>query len=129
MVSDAALAESLIRAAPRLKGGLNFEGMGRAAAWIGASLAVVAMAGYLILQFAPQRLAFAIPDTWRERLGQQVETSLTEGAKQCASSAGVSSLAAMAARLAEGTPDLPPLTIHIYDVPVMNAFAMPANAS
>ncbi len=31
----------------------------------------------------------------------------------------------MAARLAEGTPDLPPLTIHIYDVPVMNAFAMP----
>lgn len=125
ILNNETLAQDLIARAPQLKGGFSFKGAGRAAAWIGGSIAAIGIAGYLVLQFAPQRLAFVLPDSWRDRVGTQVEASLTEGARQCDGAEGVSALAAMAARIAEGNPELPPLSIRVYDVPVMNAFAMP----
>jgi Zn-dependent protease with chaperone function len=125
VIRDDALALKLIGHAPQLEGGLSLKTAGKVAAWIAGGLAAVGIAGYLVVQFAPQKLAFILPDSWRDRVGTQVEISLTEGAKQCTGSEGVSALGAMAARIAEANPDLPPLSIRVYDVPVMNAFAMP----
>jgi Zn-dependent protease with chaperone function len=122
---DDGIAADIIARAPQLRGGFSLKGKGRAIAWTAGVAATFIVAGYLVLQFAPQRLAFVLPDSWRERVGIQVEAQLTEGAAQCNEAAGVSALAAMAARLAEGNPDLPPLSIHVYNFPVMNAFAMP----
>ncbi len=31
----------------------------------------------------------------------------------------------MLANLAEGNPDMPPLRVRVYDIPIMNAFALP----
>jgi beta-barrel assembly-enhancing protease len=125
ILRDDAMVADILAQAPQLKGGFNFRGKGRVIAWTTGIAASFILVGYLVLQFAPQRLAFYLPESWRERVGGQVELSLTDGATQCKSADGVSAIAAMAARLAEGNPDLPPLAIHIYDIPVMNAFAMP----
>ena len=125
ILHDDAMAAELIARAPQLKGAFTLKGKGRVLGWTAGIAASFLLAGYLVLQFAPQNLAFVLPDSWRERVGAQVETSLTEGAARCTAAPGVSALAVMAGRLAEGNPDLPPLAIHVYDIPVMNAFAMP----
>ncbi len=125
VLRDDFMAADLVTRAPQLKGGFSLKGKGRALAWSAGVAASFILAGYLVLQFAPQKLAFILPDSWRNRVGNQVELQLTEGAAQCTAAGGVSALSAMAARLAEGNPDLPPLSIHVYNIPVMNAFAMP----
>lgn len=125
ILNNEVLARDLIARAPQLKGGFNFKGAGKAASWIAGAIAAIGITGYLVLQLAPQQLAFVLPDSWRDRVGTQVEASLTEGARKCNGAQGISALGAMAARIAEGNPELPPLGISVYDVPVMNAFAMP----
>lgn len=127
ILHDERMIAELLRLAPQLKGGLSAKVLKQATLWTAGTLLVVGMIGYVLVQFAPQRLAFMMPDSWRDRVGSQVETALTDGAKACTSPGGAAALAAMAARLAEGTPDLPPLRITVYNVPVMNAFAMPGD--
>ena len=46
------------------------------------------------------------------------------GTKACSSPKGQSALGAMVANLVEGNPDLPPIAVHIYKIPIMNAFAV-----
>jgi Zn-dependent protease with chaperone function len=125
VISDDAFARQLIASAPHLRSHYSLQGLGQAAMWVAGSIAAIAVVGWLVLQYAPQHLAFVLPDSWRERIGHQVEQSLTEGAIECRGPEGRSALAAMASRLAEGQADLPPLRISVYDIPVMNAFAMP----
>jgi predicted Zn-dependent protease len=95
------------------------------AGWIGGGLALVAALGYLVLQVAPQQLARVMPDTWRQRIGEQVEISFAEGARRCDVASGAAALVRLTARLAEGAAAMPPVSVRIYDIPVMNAFALP----
>ena len=125
VINDDAMVAELIHRAPQLRGGFSLRGKGRAFAWTVGMAACFLIAGYLVLQLAPRQLAFALPDSWRDRVGGQVEVALTEGATVCNGTAGVSALGAMAGRLAEGNPDMPPLRIRVYNIPIMNAFAMP----
>ena len=125
LIHDDALARDILQRAPALADGFSWRGLGRIAAWTAGALAAVALAAYLFLQLAPQVVARHLPDGWRNRMGMALEASLTKGARACAAPSGVAVLSAMAARLAEGTPSLPPLRIAVYDIPVMNAFAMP----
>ena len=125
VVGDEAFTSALIAKAPHLRGGFNPHQALRATAWIAGGLAAVALLGYLILQMVPQRLALLLPDRWGERVGAQIEASLTAGAAECKSPAGVAAISAMQARLAGGDAAVPALAIRVYDIPVMNAFAMP----
>ena len=127
ILSDDTLITDLIAHAPHLKGGFHMKAVKRIAGWTAGSLAVTALGAYLVLQLAPSYLAFILPDSWRNRVGQQIEMSLTEGARQCHSTEGDTALAAVVARLAEGNPGMPPITVRVYAVPVMNAFAMPGD--
>lgn len=124
VASDAAKAE-LLGLAPHLKGGLALARVLRFTAWTAVGLAAVAAVAYAVVQLMPQSLAFMVPDTWRERVGEQIEASLVEGAKRCSTPEAGKALSAMMARLTEGNPDLPSVAVHFYDIPVMNAFAMP----
>lgn len=127
VIGDENFKSALAQAAPHISGGFNARRMVYQARWFvtgGASLAVVL---YLVLQLGPQTLARLLPDTWRDRVGQQIEASLTGGARQCTAAGGVAALSALAARLAEGNPGLLAMSINIYDMKVMNAFAMPGN--
>ena len=125
VINDDAMVAELIQRAPQLSGGFSLRGKGRAFAWTMGVAACFLAAGYLVLQLAPQKLAFVLPDSWRDRVGGQVEVSLTEGATVCSATTGVSALGVMAGRLAEGNPDMPPLRVRVYNIPIMNAFAMP----
>ncbi|MGQ0484257.1 MAG: M48 family metallopeptidase [Hyphomicrobiales bacterium] len=125
VIHDDAFAAELASRAPHLKGGVNPRRLARNAAWIAAGFAVLAILGYLTLQLVPQKIAFLLPDSWGERMGAKIETELTAGTRPCTNGDGEAALAALAARLGEGTADMPKVSIRAYDIPVMNAFAMP----
>jgi predicted Zn-dependent protease len=125
IISDQAFIAALLEKAPQLRGGFNSRRAGKIALWIVGGLSIALIAAYLVLQLAPQKLALLLPDTWRDRIGAQIEASLTGGAKLCETANSRTALSAMAARLADGNPDLPPIAIRVYNIPVMNAFAMP----
>lgn len=115
----------LVIVAPHLKGGFNPKRALHLFLWIGGGLTILAGLIYLTLNFAPQKLAVLLPDEWSKRVGEQMEASLVEKAKICQTSAGDRAMAAMLANLAEGNPDMPPLRVRIYDIPITNAFALP----
>lgn len=125
VLRDEAFITELLSRAPHLRGGFNPHLARKIAGWTMAGLAGVAVAGYLILQYAPERVAFVLPDSWRDRAGAQIEASLTEGTKHCQDGGGEAALRAMALRLADGDPAIPPAAIRVYDIPIVNAFAMP----
>jgi hypothetical protein len=125
VIADDAFNAELIAQARHLRGGANVGRLARLMAWIFGGLALVALATYITMQFAPKPIAFMLPDKWRHRVGEQIEASMTEGAKLCANPRGMQAMSAMMARITEGNPDLPPVQIRAYDIPIMNAFAMP----
>jgi Zn-dependent protease with chaperone function len=117
--------QQLLMVAPHLKGGFHPKRALRVFFWIIGGLSILAGLIYLTLNFAPQRLAVLLPDAWSKRVGEQMEATLVRSAKVCQTSGGVKAIAAMLAKLAEGNPDMPPLRVRIYDIPIMNAFALP----
>ena len=125
VISDDDFNSALITQARHLRGGVNVSRLARLMTWIGGGLALVGLVVYLTVQYAPKPIAFMLPDKWRDRVGVQIETSLTEGAKLCSSAAGQRAMSALMARIIEGNPDLPPVQVKVYDMPIMNAFAMP----
>lgn len=125
VIADDAFNSLLITQARHLRGGVNVSRLARLMAKIAGGLAVVALAAYFTVQYAPKPIAFMLPDSWRNRAGEQIEGSLTEGAKVCTNAAGQKALSALMARIIEGNPDLPPVQVKVYDMPIMNAFAMP----
>jgi beta-barrel assembly-enhancing protease len=115
----------LTRLAPQLGGGFNSQKTLRIAMWIGVALATLAGLAYFTLNLAPQKFAVLLPDKWTQRVGSQMEASLVGNAKACHTPRGDQALAAMIGRLAEGDPNLPPVEVHVYDIPVVNAFTLP----
>jgi predicted Zn-dependent protease len=125
VITQEAFARELIRRAPHLAGGFNSRRAGRIAAIIAISALVTAGVLYLILSYAPQTLAFVLPDSWRNSLGDQVEATVASNGKLCATSATNASLRNLANRLREGNADMPPFEIKVYDINFLNAFALP----
>lgn len=124
-IRNDAFTQQLLNAAPHLKGGFHPKRALRLFLWIGGGLTILAGLIYLTLNFAPQRLAVLLPDTWSKRVGEQMEASLVQNAKVCQTPDGEKAIAAMLANLADGSPDMPPLRVRVYDIPIMNAFALP----
>ena len=124
VVRDEAFIVSLIERAPQLKGGVSFADMGKILAWIVGGLALAGLATWALIYLMPDQLAQVMPNSWRIRTGNAIEAAMADGAKRCDSTAGEEALGALIGDLAEGNPDLPPVSIHIYDIPVMNAFAV-----
>jgi Zn-dependent protease with chaperone function len=124
-IRNDAFTQELLIAAPHLKGGFHPKRALRLFLWIGGGLSILAGLIYLTLNFAPQRLAVLLPDAWSKRVGAQMEASLVQHAKVCQTPDGDRAIAAMLANLAEGNPDMPPLRVRVYDIPIMNAFALP----
>jgi len=125
IIDDPRFTEQLLAQAPNLKGIFNPQHALRLFLWIGGGLTILAGLIYLALNFAPQKLAVLLPDEWSRRVGDQMEASLVEGAKICKTAAGEKAVGAMLANLAEGNPDMPPLRVRVYDIPIVNAFALP----
>jgi beta-barrel assembly-enhancing protease len=125
IVPDGGFSAELLSLAPYLKGGFNSKRALRLFYWIGGGLVIFASLIYFTLNFAPQRIAILLPDTWSARVGEQMEASLVDKAKVCHTHGGDGAIAVMLGNLAEGNPDMPPLQVRVYDIPVMNAFTLP----
>lgn len=125
IIRDEPFIQELVFANPALKGGYSLKHVGQVMGWTVGGLAVAAAVGWFAMSFLPQHVARLIPQDWRNRAGDQVVGSLTGSAKKCESPLGNDAITAMVATLAEGNADLPPISVSVYDIPVMNAFAAP----
>jgi beta-barrel assembly-enhancing protease len=124
IVLDPDFIKSLTGRSSHLKGGYSTRDVSHIFGWtIGGILAVVAI-GYFVMNFLPDKVAHVLPDEWRNRVGKQMEAAMVETARVCHTPDGDAALGAMIARLAEGTPDLPPIAVHVYDMQLLNAFAV-----
>ncbi len=124
IVRDEKFIAVLVSRSSHLKGGYSKRDLSHIFGWILGGLAVVAGLGYLTVALLPERVAQMMPESWRNRVGRQMETSLVDNSRACHSPSGDAALGAMIGVLAEGTPDLPPISVHIYDMPILNAFAV-----
>jgi Zn-dependent protease with chaperone function len=125
VIRDEAFVQALVAENRHLKGGYSWLHLRQVAVWtVGGVLAIAAL-GYMLVSLLPQKVAFVLPEEWRNRVGNQVISSLVGTAKRCNTPAGESAKAAMIAALAEGNSDLPPIAMEVYDMELVNAFAAP----
>jgi predicted Zn-dependent protease len=124
IVNDAFTAQ-LLSLAPQLKGGLTWQRLKRAAAIVFLALASVALLAYLTLVLTPRLIAFSMPDSWRNALGAQIESSFTKDMRACNAPTGRAVLDRLEKRIRENNPDLPSFTLTVYETPAINAFALP----
>ena len=125
ILRDQNFIDELISQNKQLKGGYSWRHVGQVMGWTAAGIAGAVVIGYVVLTVLPNQVARVLPDSWRNRAGDQIVQSLVQDAKRCQSEEGNGAVAAMVAALAEGTTDLPPIAVEIYDIPIMNAFATP----
>lgn len=125
ILRDNSFINDLIASNRALKGGYSFRHLGQVLGWTVGGLAVAVAVGWFAMSFLPQQLAHLLPDSWRNRVGEQVISSLVEKARKCESPAATGAWSAVIAKLAEGNSNLPPISVSVYDVPIMNAFAAP----
>jgi Zn-dependent protease with chaperone function len=124
IIRNDVFVEHLLQKSSHLKGGYSWRDLGHVIGWTLGGLAGVAALSFAVLNFLPDRVAQIMPDNWRNRLGKQMEDQLVAGAKQCSTKPGEAAIGKIVARLADGTADFPAISVHIYDMPIMNAFAV-----
>jgi predicted Zn-dependent protease len=125
VIANDGFSDQLLKLAPQLKGGLTLQRLKRIAVVLGIAAASASLLAYFLLAIAPRQVAFSLPESWRDALGAQIESSFTKDMKACNAPAGRAVLGRLAARLREGNPDLPPFRLTVYDTPIVNAFALP----
>lgn len=80
---------------------------------------------YLFLTYAPRTVAGVMPDSWRKSLGAQVEQLLVGSHAICTAPDGVAALEAIKERLTTHGSDPTQFKVQVYDMPIINAFALP----
>jgi Zn-dependent protease with chaperone function len=125
VITQESFTRELVARVPHLAGGFNVRKVGRfTALTVGCTLLTVGIL-YMVLAYAPQTLAFVLPESMRTTLGDQVEATLASHAKLCATSLNNTPLADLASRLVQGDPDAPLFELKVYDIDIINAFALP----
>ncbi len=125
VIRDEAFIRTLIDEHKHLKGGYSWTHLRQVLAWTVGGLVALTVIGYVLVSFLPQKVAYILPDDWRIRVGDQVVNSLVDKARRCETPAGTAAKTAMIAALAEGNPGLPPISMEVYDMQLVNAFAAP----
>lgn len=91
---------------------------------VAAGILVMAGVTYLAMAVLPQPIAHLLPQSWRSTTGANLESELAHGYRLCSSPRAEHAIGQLLANLAEGTPDMPPISVHVYELPVVNAFAV-----
>jgi Zn-dependent protease with chaperone function len=124
VLQDEAFVAALLARNPGLKGGYTRRDISHLLGWTFGGLLAFAAIGYLALYVIPGPIAAALPQSWRERTGNEMEQAMASGFNRCSTSEGNSAIGKLVANLAEGTPDLPPVSVRVYDMNIVNAFAL-----
>jgi beta-barrel assembly-enhancing protease len=126
ILTDQLFIDQLLSAAPRLsKGYLAGSHFIQVAKWTVGGLAALGAIGYVFFSVLPSLAAPHLPESWRKRTGEQVEKSVIVDAKTCIAPAGVAAFDVMLKRLIKDQPDLANTKITVYDMNLLNAFAVP----
>ena len=119
-VADPAFAAALVGVVPRLRQGHRFA----AAAFTAAAIFAVIVGGLWWRGAALTAvLAAALPPAWEQAIGDRLVAQLPF--RRCRSEAGDAALRKLAARLIQGLEPPLALAVGVYDVAMVNAFAMP----
>lgn len=125
ILHDETFVQTLVTKSRHLKGGYSGRDVSNIFGWTLGGLAVVAAMVYLSMTYLPDRVAQVLPEKWRNKMGKDMEQSVVEGARICSSPVGDAALGTLIGNLAQGAPDMPPISVHVYDIPILNAFAVP----
>lgn len=125
ILRDQAFIDDLVAQNSHLKGGYSWRHLGQVLGWTAGGLAALGLFGYFAMTILPQQVAGLLPQSWRNNMGTQVVGSLVGTAKRCETPGSQSATSAMLSALAESGVDLPPVSIEIYDLSLVNAFAAP----
>jgi len=118
-------SDRVIERAPHLTAGAFSAGrVFRGIGWVAATLLVVIGLLYGLLNLAPRSLAGLIPREWGERIGKQTEQTVVKTARLCTDKAGQRALLKLAGKVASGSPSPPDFSVRVYDMKLMNAFAV-----
>jgi beta-barrel assembly-enhancing protease len=125
IIRDRAFVDDLVLQNNHLKGGYSWRHLGQVLGWTAAGLAAFAALGYFTMTVLPQQVAGLLPQSWRDNVGKEVVKSLTGTAKLCETDGSKAAVSSMVAAIAEGGSDLPAVSIEVYDMALVNAFAAP----
>ena len=125
IVRDQAFIDDLVAQNSHLKGGYSWRHLGHVLGWTAAGFAGLAALGYVAMTVLPQQVAGLLPQSWRQRMGEQIIGSLVGSTKKCDTAGSRTGIAAMVGALAESGVDIPSVQIDIYDMDMVNAFAVP----
>jgi beta-barrel assembly-enhancing protease len=125
ILRDKAFIDELIALNSHLKGGYSWRHVGQVLGWTAAGLAGLAAVGYLTMNFLPGYIAPLLSTNFKNRMGVEVVNSIVGTSKRCDTPASQSAVSAMVAALAEGGKELPPVSVEVYDMDLVNAFAAP----
>lgn len=127
IVNDDALARAIVGASPRLR-----RSLARFAPWswrrwsVGiAGAACVALAVFAGLRTVPALLAPVVPYSWEEGLGQRVMLGTGLQVFECRPGEGDAALQELVDRLARQAGWRHKLHVHIANISIANAFALP----
>lgn len=95
-------------------------------------IAAGALIGGIALVYAagwtPMRtIASFLPESWRDRLGQEAVSSMTNGQAKCVDPDGVAALKTLTERLERAAGPDEKFDVAVYDWELMNAFAVPGD--
>jgi len=117
-------SQRICEKAPQLLGGFNLQRATRAAGWVAVTVLIVVGVLYGLLNLAPKTVAGMMPLEWREKLGIKTEKTVVRTAARCVNPTGQRALLRLAGKVASGTTMPPDFSIRVYDMKLMNAFAV-----
>ena len=92
VIRDESFIKELIGQNKHLAGGYGWHHIGQVLGWTVAGLAGAAALTYVALTVLPHQVAKLLPDSWRNRVGEQVLHSVVGTAKRCQSTPIIRSL-------------------------------------
>ncbi len=125
LIHNSVAIADLLTLAPQLDGKVRPKRVLKTIGVIAAGFACLALFGYLLLTVAPGLVARQIPETWRDRLGEHVETSVIKSNKACSNAAGRTALNQLVRAVTGDQFDDLKLRVKVVDLPMVNAFAVP----
>lgn len=125
VVDDPGFAHGILARAPHLSVHERRARSCRIVCICFAAALVALVLGWAAITYAPRVIASAMPDGFRARLGAQVERVMVGDKRACDGAEGMAALAALRERLQAGDAASQPLEIAVYDLGVVNAFALP----
>ena len=123
IIKDEDFIKDLMKLAPALKGGYTVRHFSHVIGWTVAGITAFAILGFIVMSWLPQYVAPYLPEKWKNDTGKQIEQSVVAKARECTSAGGMASIGKMVGSLSNGN-DLPPISVRVYDLPIVNAFAV-----